>query len=120
MTDSTRVAFQAAVPPDAFAGTVFHLYRASWWEAASRPDLADRERTWYEASNLEGWPEGLAHAGEVDGAFASFARLQRARAPVGDEACGHLARLRELWSEAEPALRAIASEVDASSRSCRS
>ncbi len=120
MTDSVHPAFQVTRPPDPFAGAVFHLYRGDWWEAVSQPARADRERLWYEASNLEGWPEGLSQAGEVDGALAPFARLKRARALDGDQACGHLARLGELWSEASPALRPLADEAGALARGCPS
>ena len=120
MTDSVRLAFYAARLPDVFAGAVFHLYRGDWWEEASHPDRADRERLWYEASNLEGWPEGLSHAGEVDGALASLARWKRAHSLAGEQACGHLARLRELWSDAVPALRALAHDAEGLARGCRS
>ncbi len=126
MTDSVRLAFQVTRPPDPFGGAVFHLFRSDWWEATSQPDRADRERLWYEASNLEGWPEGLSQAGEVDGALAAFARLKRARGLLRSgnaaadslRACGYLARLGELWSEVSPALRTLTDEAAVLARGC--
>jgi tetratricopeptide (TPR) repeat protein len=126
LTDSVRLEFQVTRPPDPFAAAVFHLFRGDWWAATSEPARADRERLWYEASDVEGWPEGLSQSGEVDGALATFARLKRARAllapgsSAGDSltACSHLARIGELWSDVDPVLRPLADEAATLAKSC--
>jgi hypothetical protein len=127
-TDSVRLAFQGARPPDPFAGAVFHLLRGEWHARSGNPLGADREWLWYEASDVEGWPVGLAQAGEVDGALGAFARLKRARALLeasgsaadSADACRGLARVRELWSGATPALRPLTDEAAALAQACRS
>jgi tetratricopeptide (TPR) repeat protein len=126
LTDSVRLHFQVTRPPDPFAGAVFHLLRGDWLAASGEPAHADREWLWYEGSDVEGWPEGLSQAGEVDAALGVFARLKRARAllapgsSAGDSlrACGHLARIGELWSDVEPPLRPLADEAAALGRRC--
>jgi hypothetical protein len=126
LTDSVRLEFQVTRPPDPFAAAVFHLFRGDWGAATSEPARADRERLWYEASDVEGWPEGLSQSGEVDGALATFARLKRARAllapgsSAGDSltACSHLARIGELWSDVDPVLRPLADEAATLAKSC--
>ena len=126
LTDSIRTAFQQSTPPDPFAGAVFHLLRGDWLAARGERDRADREWLWYEASDVEGWPQGLAQAGEVGAALGPVARLKRARALLGAgssasdtaRACAHVERVRELWSDADASLRAL--QADASlRRACR-
>lgn len=125
-TDSARLHFQATRPPDPFAGAVFHLLRGDWLAASGDPARADREWLWYEGADIEGWPVGLSQAGEVDAALGVFARLKRARAllvpgsSAADSlrACRHVARIQELWSEAEPVMRPLADEAAALSGSC--
>jgi tetratricopeptide (TPR) repeat protein len=125
-TDSVRLQFQVTRPPDPFAGAVFHLLRGDWLAASGEPARADREWLWYEGSDVEGWPEGLSQAGEVDAALGVFARLKRARAllapgsSTGDSlrACSHLGRIGELWSEVEPPLRPLVDEAAALARGC--
>jgi hypothetical protein len=118
-TDSVRVPFESANPADRFAGAAFHLMRGDWYAALGRRTQADAEWLWYEATDVEGWPEGLAQAGEIDAALGVFARLKRARlllSPGGTPAdsargCTHLARVRELWSRPEPAVAPLAREA---------
>jgi hypothetical protein len=98
-SDSSRASFTATRPPDPFSSTVFHLLRGSWLAAAGDPRRAEREWMWHEASDIEGWPVGLARAAEVSAAFGAFARLRRG--------CRHLERVEELWSEADSALRSL-------------
>lgn len=115
LTDSVRAAFQQSRPPDPFARSVFYLLRGDWLAATGQAAAADREWQWYEASDVEGWPQGLAQAGEVGAALGPVARIRRARALLGAgssaadtlRACAHLARVRELWSDADAALRAL-------------
>jgi tetratricopeptide (TPR) repeat protein len=118
-TDGARVAFEAAHPADRFAGAVFHLLRGDWYAALGQRTRADAEWLWYEATDVEGWPEGLAQAGEIDAALGVFARLKRARlllaagAAPADSArgCAHLARALELWSRPEPGIAPLAREA---------
>ena len=125
-TDSVRVHFQVTRPPDPFAGAVFHLFRGDWLAASGEPARADREWLWYESSDVEGWPEGLSQAGEVDAALSVLARLKRARALLAFgssaddslKACVHLGRIGELWSDVEPPLRPLTNEAAALTKSC--
>ena len=115
LTDSVRTAFQQPQPPDPFARAVFHLLRGDWLAALRMRDRADREWLWYEASDVEGWPQGPAQAGEVSAAFGPVARLKRASALLETgssasdtlHACAHVVRVRELWSEADSSLRGL-------------
>jgi hypothetical protein len=126
LTDSVHLQFQVTRPPDPFAGAVFHLFRGDWWQAISEPARADREWLWYEASDFEGWPEGLSQSGEVDAALGALARLKRARALLAPgssaddslRACRHLGRIGELWSDVEPPLRPLADEAATLARNC--
>lgn len=120
-SDSARLAFQVTRPPDAFAGAVFHLLRGEWLAASGDRARADGEWLWYEASDVEGWPQGAAQAGEVDAALGVFARLKRARAArvpgaTADDtarACVHLRRIAELWADPEPSMSPLVEEANA-------
>ncbi|HKU61782.1 MAG TPA: protein kinase [Gemmatimonadales bacterium] len=117
--DAARVAFEAARPSDRFAGAVFHLLRGDWYAGLGDKPHADAEWLWYEATDVEGWPEGLAQAGEIDAALGVFARLKRVRllleagASPSDSArgCAHLTRVLELWSRPEPAIAPLADQA---------
>ncbi|HET7471359.1 MAG TPA: hypothetical protein VFJ81_16875 [Gemmatimonadales bacterium] len=118
-SDVARVPFEAAHPADGFAGAAFHLLRGEWFAALGQRSRADAEWLWYEATDVEGWPEGLAQAGEIDAALGVFARLKRARlllapgAAPADSArgCAHVARVLELWSRPEPGMAPLAREA---------
>jgi tetratricopeptide (TPR) repeat protein/tRNA A-37 threonylcarbamoyl transferase component Bud32 len=118
-TDSVRIPFQAANPVDRFAGAAFHLLRGDWNAALGWRAQADAEWLWYEATDVEGWPEGLAQAGEIDAALGVFARLKRARLMLTPGAtpadsvhgCEHLGRVLELWSRPEPLVAPLAREA---------
>jgi predicted Ser/Thr protein kinase/tetratricopeptide (TPR) repeat protein len=92
---------------DPFARAVLHVRRAQWLEGSGRRDAAEREWLWYENSDFEGWLTGEVEAAEIDWAFGTWARLQRARNALaaGDPArgCGYLDRVLELWRGADPA-----------------
>ncbi len=125
-SDSARLAFQVTRPPDAFAGAAFHLLRGDWFAALGDRGRADAEWLWYEASDVEGWPVGLAQAGEVDGALGVFARLKRARARLvpgasaGDtlRACGHLRRIVQLWAGADSVMSPLLREASGLAEQC--
>jgi tetratricopeptide (TPR) repeat protein len=125
ISDSVRTAFQRPRQPDPFAGSVFHLLRGDWLVAAGQRGRADREWLWYEASDVDRWPQGLSQAGEIGAALGPLARLKRARALLSAgastadtaAACTHLARVRELWSEADSAARTLLADASPS-RAC--
>jgi hypothetical protein len=125
-SDSARLAFQATRSPDGFARAVFHLLRGDWTAALGDRTRADAEWLWYEATDVEGWPQGLAQPGEVDAALGVYARLKRARgllaAGAGPDdslrACLLLRRVRELWRNAEPAFAEPAREAAALAERC--
>jgi hypothetical protein len=125
-SDSVRLAFQVTRPPDAFAGAAFHLLRGEWRMAMGDRQGADREWLWYEASDVEGWPQGLAQAGEVDAALGVYARLKRADGLLASgassadtlRACGHLRRIRELWTEVEPAMSPLVRQAESLADGC--
>jgi hypothetical protein len=119
ISDSVRTAFQRSRQPDSFAGSVFHLLRGDWLAALGRRDRADREWLWYEASDVDRWPQGLSQSGEIGPALGPIARLRRARARLGTgasaadtaAACAHLARLHQLWSEADSSTRTLLADA---------
>jgi hypothetical protein len=115
LTESIRRAFHGPRPPDPFAVAVLHVSRGAWLAATGQPARADREWLWYEASDVESWPQGVAQPGEISAALAPLVRLGRARllletgtsAADTARACTHVERVRALWSDADPALRPL-------------
>jgi len=127
LTDTVEIAFNASEPPDPFARAAFHLQRGTWRAAAGDALAADREWLWYEGSDIEGWPRGLAQAGEIDGMLGVYARLLRGQALLRPEAaggatrtrgCAYLKRVVQLWSGAEPAFAALRARADSLLRRC--
>jgi hypothetical protein len=126
ITDSARQAFQLAHVPDPFASAVYHLLRGDWLAASGEPLRAEREWLWHEATDVEGWPAGLAQPGEVNAALGTLARLKRARVllAAGSQAdslraCRHLQRVRDLWAGASPAMQSLVDEAATLARACR-
>jgi tRNA A-37 threonylcarbamoyl transferase component Bud32 len=126
LSDSLEIAFNATDPPDPFARAVFHLHRGAWLTAAGDTRAADREWLWSEGSDVEGWPQGPAQAGEIDGMLGVYARLLRGQALLRPDAggsertrgCAYLKRVVELWSGAEPAFSALEARADSLLRRC--
>ena len=126
IADSVRPILAVDHPPDPFAGVVFHLLRAGWLAARGEQSAADREAAWYEGSDFEGWPVGVAQAGEIQGAFATYARWKRgaarlaraATAPDTAAACALLTRTASLWRDAEPLMDAAQAELDRQVEAC--
>ena len=90
------------------------LFR-SWLEGFNRPDAAEREWLWYENSDFEGWLTGEVEAVEIDWALSVWGRWRRglldvARGEVA-RACGHLARVLELWSGADAVYEPLVGEA---------
>lgn len=126
ISDTVRVVFQQTRPPDPFTGALFHLLRGDWALAVGDSSRAEREWLWYEGSDAEGWPGGVAQAGEIDGALGVFARSKRGRlllarartAADTTEACRHLRRVAEHWAGAEPSMQPLRMEVVRAAASC--
>jgi tetratricopeptide (TPR) repeat protein len=126
LSDSLSIALNSTSPPDPFARAAFHLERGRWLRQSGQPDDADREWLWYESSDVEGWPQGLLQAGEVDGVLGVYARLLRARTLLRPGAgpaqrrdgCGYVKRVSQLWSRADPPMRALRNEADSLVRTC--
>ncbi|MGD8727605.1 MAG: serine/threonine-protein kinase, partial [Gemmatimonadales bacterium] len=97
-----------------FLRTAVYLSRAQWSTALDAPD-ADRTWLWYENTDVEGWPAGLPQAGEIDWAFATFARFHRGTLALerGDVSlgCRLLHRVRDLWTAADSPYQPLASEA---------
>jgi hypothetical protein len=93
---------------DPFARALLYWSRAEWFESLDLWIQAEREWLWYENLDFGAWPDGNVQAGEIDWMLGTYARLERAEAQLflgrTAEACVHLARIRELWAEAEPAM----------------
>ncbi len=124
LTDPLLSYEAAGLGGDPFARAILYARRGEWLSAGGEPERADRTWLWYEASDVEGWPEREAQAGEVDATAGVYARLRRAglalRLGDRERACTLAARVRELWSHAEPAYAALRREADSLARACGS
>jgi tRNA A-37 threonylcarbamoyl transferase component Bud32/tetratricopeptide (TPR) repeat protein len=127
-SDSIENALNATDPPDPFARAAFHLQRGKWHAANGDMLGAEREWLWYEGSDVEGWPHGLAQAGEIDGMLSVYARLLRGRSLLHPGAstaersagCAHLRRVVELWAGAEQSFLRLREEAESYLRGCQS
>ncbi len=107
---------------DPFARAVLHAQRAAWLERLGRLAAADGDWLWHENSDFEGWLTGEVEAVEIDWALGTWARWRRARNALaaGDAArgCGHLARVVELWRDADPAFAVDVAKARALRETC--
>jgi tetratricopeptide (TPR) repeat protein len=126
LSDSLATTFNATRPPDPFARAAFHLHRGRWLVAAGDARAAEREWLWSESSDFDGWPQGPAQAGEIDGMLGVYARLLRGQLLLRPDAggaerqrgCAFLKRVVELWSGAEPTFSPIQIRADSLLRRC--
>jgi tetratricopeptide (TPR) repeat protein len=126
IADSIRPFLAVDHPPDPFAGVVFHLRRGDWLAAQGDRLAADGEWAWYDGSDFDGWPEGVAQAGEIEGAFGTYARWRRGSARLAHAvtaadtltACALLARSETLWRHAEPAMAGLRAALDRQAKVC--
>jgi serine/threonine protein kinase/tetratricopeptide (TPR) repeat protein len=92
---------------DPFARAVLHMKRADWLDSLGQPLAADSSRLWYEHFETLGFPAGPAQPAEIDWAVGTYARWLRGESARrrGDReaACGHHARVIELWHDADAA-----------------
>jgi hypothetical protein len=113
----------AGFAKDPFARAVVYLRRGDWLLATGDSAGAARAWRWSDAWDIEGWPQGSAQAGEVDAAVSALARLRRAglagRSGQRVEACRLATRVRELWSDAEPAFDSLRTLADSYQQICR-
>jgi tRNA A-37 threonylcarbamoyl transferase component Bud32 len=105
-----------------FARALFYLKRGEWLLATAAPERADRTWLWYQQSDVEGWPQRSAQAGEIDAVAAVYARLRRAELAEqrGDQAaaCALAVRVGELWDSAEPAYAPLVKRAEAVAAHC--
>ena len=126
IADSIRPLLAVDHPPDPFAGVVFHLRRGDWLAAQGDRRAADGEWAWYDGSDFDGWPEGVAQAGEIEGAFGTYARWRRGSARLASAltaadtlaACALLARSETLWRNAEPSMAGLRTALDHQAKGC--
>jgi tetratricopeptide (TPR) repeat protein len=89
-----------------FARSATYLGRGDWQRALGQWQRADGEWSWYENSDLMGWPTAEPQPGEVDAMLAGYARLRRAELALehdtGKAMCASLARVAALWRRSEP------------------
>jgi hypothetical protein len=110
---------------DPFARSLLYLREAEWLRAIGQDRQADQALLWYQNSDngIEGWPQWQLEPGEVDNMLGVYARLLRAEASLarGDTAvaCPLIARVRELWHDAEPGMAPLTHRADLAARSCR-
>jgi len=101
---------------DIFTRSVLHLSRARWSEAAGDSEGARREILWYENSDTYRFPTEEAQKMEVDAVASVAARVTRARlllrAGERGEACPMLARVHQLWQNADASVAPQAAEAD--------
>jgi hypothetical protein len=107
---------------DPFARAILYLRRGEWLLATGDSTGAARMWQWSDAWDIEGWPQGPAQAGEVDAALGAVARLRLAGLTMGSrrgDACALVARVRELWADAEPAFDTLRAVADSYQKVCR-
>lgn len=109
---------------DIFTRSLLHLSRARWFESTGDLEAAQREILWYENSDTYAFPVREAQKMEVDAVASVSARVTRARlllvAGKSDVACPMLARVRQLWQNAEASLAAARAMADSLHREeCR-
>ena len=109
---------------DPFSRSVVYLRWAEWLRAIRQDDTADQALLWYQNSDngLEGWPQWQLEPGEVDNMLGVYARLLRAEAALlrhdAATACPLIARVRELWEDAEPGMAPLTLRAEQAAASC--
>jgi tRNA A-37 threonylcarbamoyl transferase component Bud32 len=101
-----------------FFRTALHLLRAKWFSRLEADEQARDELRWHENEAVDNYPTGAPQAGDVDWAFATIGRWQRAAAlerlgPPGAELCACYASVVRLWAGGEPVFAARADSARA-------
>jgi serine/threonine protein kinase len=108
-----------AIQHDPFLRLVVRMDRAGWYSRVGNDRAALRELIWSEHQDVTP-PNGLPQAGEVDWAFGTMVRweraaaMERARAETS-ELCPTLAMLARLWRDGQPVSRIRADSAEAKS-----
>jgi hypothetical protein len=109
---------------DPFSRSLLYLCETEWLRATRRDGQAELVLLWYQNSDngIEGWPQWQLESGEVDNVLGVYARLLRAEAALarGDaaNACPLIARVLELWEEAEPGMAPLKERAEHAAASC--
>jgi hypothetical protein len=104
---------------DPFFRMLLHLFRAGWQLGAGAPVQAVEELRWHENNDFVGYPGVAPQAAEVDYAFATLGRWDRARlleslGPAHrEETCVTLALVSSAWRQGEPRYAARAATARA-------
>jgi hypothetical protein len=92
---------------DPFFRAALHLFRAQWQADAGHLRAAERELRWHENIDFVGTPATPAQAAEVDWAFGTLARWDRARilerqGRRGERTCHAFGDVKRLWWNGDP------------------
>jgi hypothetical protein len=121
LTDSLRHHVLVANVEDPLQRVVLFLHRGRWL-AARDAEAADAAWRWYENADLAGWPQGYPQAAELDWAFETFARYERAGLAVtaGDalRACRLVPDALRRWANADSAYAPLRSDMRAWTATC--
>jgi tetratricopeptide (TPR) repeat protein len=114
---------QAVRVGDPFARTVLYLLRAEWFERLGRWQEAERTLLWYQNSDIDGWAEGVAQAGDADAALGGIARFRRGLLLLehadAAQGCRELKRLNQLWQRADSGYAGLKRELATRLVACR-
>lgn len=121
LTDSLRHHVLVANVEDPLQRVVLFLHRGRWL-ASRDAEAADAAWRWYENADLAGWPQGYPQAAELDWAFETFARYERAGLAVtaGDtlRACRLVPDALRRWANADSAYAPLRSDMRAWTATC--
>ncbi|MDH4045217.1 MAG: protein kinase [Gemmatimonadota bacterium] len=121
LTDSLRHYVLVADVEDPLERVVLFLHRGRWL-AARNADAADAAWRWYENADLAGWPQGYPQAAELDWAFETFARYERAHLAVVSgnmsRACGLIPEALRRWANADPVYEPLRKDLHAWAAMC--
>ncbi len=102
-----------AALPNAFYRTVLRFFRARWFAELNDPVDAATDLLFHEAVDLPALPTELPEAGEIDWAFSTLARWERARlleriTAAAKEVCWDYEIVARRWASGDPLYRARA------------
>ncbi len=107
LSDTLTALDSAAQAGDPFFRAALHLARAAWHAALGHRTAAERELRWSENSDFVGYPDLEAQAAQVDWAFGTLARWDRARlqdaaGEADASTCRAYRDVARLWSGGNP------------------
>ncbi|MEE9207506.1 MAG: hypothetical protein V3U67_03890, partial [Gemmatimonadota bacterium] len=106
ISDQLQAYEGASEAPDPFFRSLLHLFRAEWHTRQNDVQGALRELRWHENNDVEGPPAGEPQPAEVDWAFGTLARWQRAQLldrleERGPEMCNAYLAVARLWADGD-------------------